>query len=52
MLLEIVLYARELTSVYICHSKGSGFNTPLSVFYTQSVVCPLSGTTVMLGYVP
>ena len=34
-----VLYAKELTSVSICYSQGNGFNTPLSIFYTQSVSC-------------
>ena len=32
-----VLYARELTSVYICYSQGGGFNIPLSRLLSESV---------------
>ena len=33
---RIVTYAKELTSVYIYHSTGEGFNTSLSGFITHT----------------
>ena len=48
----IVTYAEELASIYICHSSGNWFNTPLFGFITSTCVqycCKLSTSTDLVS---